>query len=193
MVYQQNQEKIASLTQQSTSLDSKLDALLSTLASARNQLLSIPGIPEFSITQVIDGEPSSPDDCNDETQVKKVQYSDLLIYATRISKFSTAPVGLIKLSAQPQPAAPVTTAAAAAAAAAATAENVAPESTSNQPQKEKQQQPPAAAPVEQATVALADAIRDAATAKQMGVQIWFPWPVEDQMRRSVLFMSEPDS
>ncbi|KAK9468244.1 vitamin-D-receptor interacting mediator subunit 4-domain-containing protein [Lipomyces arxii] len=77
--YHSNSELIAQLRETSDALDAQSTKLLSSLADARAQLLAIPD------ADVIDAD--------SDRSSKKIPYTELLAYATKIAKFSTAPPG----------------------------------------------------------------------------------------------------
>lgn len=75
--HQSNYQRIVQLQQTTTSLDNHLTELLTTLSTARTQLLSVPDTPLPKSTS--------------STPSREVPYTDLLSYASKISKFSQPP------------------------------------------------------------------------------------------------------
>ncbi|KAK9385037.1 vitamin-D-receptor interacting mediator subunit 4-domain-containing protein [Lipomyces mesembrius] len=79
LLYQENKALIAKLSAESSDLDSRFHILLKALSDARSALLSIPGANDLG--------------SNDTADTPKTSYTELLAYATKISKFASAPPG----------------------------------------------------------------------------------------------------
>ncbi|KAK9480989.1 vitamin-D-receptor interacting mediator subunit 4-domain-containing protein [Lipomyces japonicus] len=164
--YQENKAFIQKLSKLSSDLDSQINKLLLVLADARAELITIPSARQ----QQQSSEPKS-----------KINYSELLTYATKISKFTSAPPGF-----NPPPAwitafessqaqhnnnaTPSTTDAAA---------QVSP--TSAGLSGDAKIQNLQAAAKQAAAAAIAEM-----TGNQSHMPVNLPWPAEDEMRRGVL-------
>ncbi|KAK9358256.1 vitamin-D-receptor interacting mediator subunit 4-domain-containing protein [Lipomyces starkeyi] len=143
LLYQENKALIANLSAESSDLDSQLNILLKALSDARAALLSIPGANDLG--------------SNDTPDTPKTSYTELLAYATKISKFASAPPGFAppaSWASQPPP-------------------ELAKTETSADGQV------PTVAETVSAT--LKEAYKDPAS-----IPANLPWPTEDEMRRGML-------
>ncbi|KAK9462129.1 vitamin-D-receptor interacting mediator subunit 4-domain-containing protein [Lipomyces oligophaga] len=162
--YQTNMRKISELEAVSKSLDLKLTELLNSLADARSQLVG----------STISNESEDMQDKYRESSASGVPYGELLAYATKIANFSTAPASLLARPYARDPAQvdqqpPLTTTSAA----------IGPGPTSTTALGVEKQSDPIANDIE-------IALKQVANSKVTGVQVVFPWPTEDDLRRSIL-------
>ncbi|KAK9364848.1 vitamin-D-receptor interacting mediator subunit 4-domain-containing protein [Lipomyces kononenkoae] len=145
LLYQENKALIARLEEESNNLDSQLNVLLKVLSDARVALLSIPGATDLGL--------------NDSHEIPKTSYTEILEYATKISKFSRAPPGF-----EPPPG------------------WVSEPPLSEQPKTETSAIEGQAPTVEETVSAtLKDAYRGPSS-----IPANLPWPAEDEMRRGML-------
>ncbi|KAK9490605.1 vitamin-D-receptor interacting mediator subunit 4-domain-containing protein [Lipomyces doorenjongii] len=143
LLYQENKALIAKLSAESSDLDSQLHILLKALSDARAALLSIPGANDLGSRDIPD--------------TAKTSYTELLAYATKISKFASAPPGFAPPPAwasRPPPELPIT-------------------KTSADGQ--------ASTVAETVSATLKEAYKDPSS-----IPANLPWPAEDEMRRGML-------
>ncbi|KAK9452751.1 vitamin-D-receptor interacting mediator subunit 4-domain-containing protein, partial [Dipodascopsis uninucleata] len=149
MQHQKNCATIAQLEKISSSLDSQVNSILAALGEARKQLLSVTNA-------------GSPESTNSTEETRpKVNFSELMTYATKISKFSTAPPGY------PIP----------------PAWQEYSNSINDRQADEKKESAEERNINEQSATAAAAA---PFTAESTSVPANLPWPAEDEMRRGVL-------
>ncbi|KAK9446619.1 vitamin-D-receptor interacting mediator subunit 4-domain-containing protein [Limtongia smithiae] len=184
ITFQHNTRTIAELQATSVALDKRLTGLLQSLADARAQLLAARG-PSYDS----DGDVSD-DDSNDnpDTTTKKLPYSDLLDYATRIAKFSTAPESFLPDGwSGPYPRDML-------AAATAVADHRLATETEPQSQPQSQHHAHTREANKSAYIleALAEMVKDVSS-RPPSVPVNYPWPREDELRRGAMFLSVQDT
>ncbi|KAK9235520.1 vitamin-D-receptor interacting mediator subunit 4-domain-containing protein [Lipomyces kononenkoae] len=143
LLYQENKAVISRLRAESNGLDSQLNALLKVLSDARATLLSIPGANEHGL--------------NDAHEIPKTSYTEILAYATKISKFSRAPPGF-----EPPP-------------------GWVSQPPSGHPKTEASADGQAPTVEETVSATLKEAYKDPSS-----IPANLPWPAEDEMRRGML-------